>query len=296
MKKNNLIKISLALLFISVCGLGCKKTQESRLTEGLDLYLKEEYNSSFAVFNKIVNEDPKNIRALFYRAMASRKSNDSEKALLDFERIFELDNNFKMKEQDLYAIGNYNYSQRKDFKKAIEVFSFYIQKYPKTENAIRAYIKIADSYSLQKDFDNALAGYKKIIEVYGKTKSPIEQKAVELAEDGVKFLVENSDFDRKPLFLYADMNNTNDPVKKIKIGNEILAKYPNCNLADDIQFKIAKLYSIEGLNDFDKAQIEYAKLIEKYPNSKFADYARNSISGIDEKYDRKTGKFSGKLH
>lgn len=296
MGKNNFITIALALLFISICWLGCKKTQDSRLVEGLDLYLREEYNSSLVVFNKILNDDPKNLRVLFYRAMVHKRNSDSEKSVLDYERIFEIDKNFNMKEQDLYSIAEYNYSQRRDFKKAIEMFRFFIQKYPKTENAIRAYIEIADSYSLQKDFDNAVTAYKKIIEVYGQGKLPVEKRAAVLAEDGVKFFEENSDFDRKPLSLYADMNNERDPLKKIEIGNKILEKYPACNLADDIQFKIAKLYSVDGLNDFDKAQIEYGKLIRNYPKSRFVEYARNSIRGIDEKYDRKTGKLRGTVH
>ncbi len=132
--------------------------------------------------------------------------------------------------------------------------------------------------------------------MYGQSKSALDRRALALAEDGVKFLEENSDFDRKPLSLYADMNNEIDPVKKIEMGNKILEKYPTCNLADDIQYRIARLCSVDGLNDFDRAQIEYEKLIRKYPKSKFVGATINSTRGIDEKYDRKTGKLKGTVH
>ncbi|MDD5774079.1 MAG: tetratricopeptide repeat protein [bacterium] len=296
MKKHNLIKISLVLLFVSLCGLGCKKTQDSELIDGLDLFAREEFDSSMVVFNKILKADPENARVLFYRALNYKKVGDDEKAIFDFEKVFQLDKNFRLKEDEFLSFAEYNYRGRKDFKKAIDLFNLFIKKYPKSENVIRVYVEIADSYSLQKDFDNAILSYKQIVERYKNGKLSLEKRAASLAEDGIKFLEENSDFDRKPLSLYADMNNEKDPVKKIEMARKILEKYPSCNLADEIQFKIAKLYSVDGLNDFDQAQKEYKKLIMTYPKSKYVEVAMNSIRGIDEKYDRKTGKLRGTMH
>ena len=132
--------------------------------------------------------------------------------------------------------------------------------------------------------------------MYGKSKRRLESRTVKLAEDGIEFIEENSDYDRKPLFLYADMKNTGDVVKKLEIANRILKEYPNCNLADDIQFKIARFYSVGGLNDFDKAILEYKKLITKYPKSLFVGPAETAIRGIDQKFDRDSGKLRGSVH
>ncbi|MFH1288502.1 MAG: tetratricopeptide repeat protein [bacterium] len=292
----NDIKICLVLLFMFSCILGCRKTQESELNKGLDFFAREEHDSSLAVFNKILEENPKNTEALFYRALIYNKEGDGEDAIWDFEKIFEIDKNFKFKEDQFFSIAEYNYTGRKDYKKAIDLFRLFIQKFPKSRNVARAYVEIADSYSLQKDFDNAVLSYKNIIEVFEKEDSSIGKRAIALAQDAVRFLNENSDFDRKPLSLYADIKNEVDPVKKIGIGKRILKEYPNCNLADDVQFKIAKLYSVEGLNDFDQALKEYKKLVDKYPESNLVKSALNSIRGIEEKYDASLGKLQGDFH
>lgn len=290
------VKVYLVALFVFSCVLGCVKTQESELDKGLDFFAREQYDSSLAAFNKILEKNPKDTRALFYRALIYNKEGKAEDAIWDFERIFELDKDFKLKEDQFFAMAEYSYTGRKDYKRAIDLFRLFIQKFPKSGNVARAYVEIADSYSLQKDFDNAISSYKNIIEVFGKEKSAIGERAIALAQDGIRFLNENSDFEKKPLSLYADMRNEVDPVKKIEIGKRILKEYPNCNLADDIQFKIAKLYSVEGLNDFQRALKEYKKLINKYPRSDLVKSAINSIRGIEEKYETSSGKLRGDFH
>ena len=93
MKKNMFIKISLTALVVFSCMIGCETTQQDgRLIKGLDLFARDEYDSSIAVFSKIIKEKPETFDALYYRALAYFKVFETLKGFLGCENVYNLDN------------------------------------------------------------------------------------------------------------------------------------------------------------------------------------------------------------
>ncbi|MCX7918915.1 MAG: tetratricopeptide repeat protein [bacterium] len=72
--------------------------------------------------------------------------------------------------------------------------------------------------------------------------------------------------------IHADTSNPkNNPLLAIKTWEELLARYPEYSQAPTVLMKIAETY--ESVFNWDKAAQTYARIIQLYPKSEFADDA-----------------------
>ncbi len=154
----------------------------------------------------------------------------------------------------------------KQYEKAKEVGKNFLEKYPVDKRATGVQLKLASIYYRLKDFDRAQKEYEKVVQKY-----PLKSKKSQRMLD---FIKEHSDFDYQPLKMYVDIQNTSDPQERIKGLKEILERYPNCNLADDVQYSIGRTYML--LRQYPEAKKEFDILLTKYPHSpRIAEYYFN---------------------
>ncbi|MEW6087410.1 MAG: tetratricopeptide repeat protein [bacterium] len=295
MIKRKLLTISFLLLVFGGC-FERKTTPSGNITQGLDFMVREDYDKAIKVFSDILTENQKNTSALYYRGVAYLKKSDDVNYLTDFKKLYEIDKDFNFESRYFWDVITNCFSVRKDYPKSIEMSVFYIKKFPGDGNILLSNNIIANSYLRLKEFDKAIDYYQKVIDISVNGKSAQERKVNAEAKNAIDFIKQNSDYDRKPLYMFSDVQNEIDPLKKIEIARKILELYPKCNLADKVQYQIARLYSVDGLNDFDQAIKEYQILIDKYPKSPLAKSAEYSILGISEKYDPEAGKLHGTVH
>lgn len=145
----------------------------------------------------------------------------------------------------------------KQYEEAKEVGKNFLEKYPDDKRAANVQQKLAPIYYRLKDFDQAREKYEKVIQKY-----PLKSKK---AQRQVDFIKKHSDFDYQPLKMYVDIQNTPDPQERIKGLKEILERYPDCNLADDVQYSIGRTYML--LRQYPEARKEFDILLTKYPHS-----------------------------
>ncbi len=126
----------------------------------------------------------------------------------------------------------------KQYEEAKEVGKNFLEKYPDDERAASVQLKLASAYYRLKDFDQAREEYEKVVQKY-----PLKS---EEAQRTVDFIKEHSDFNYQPLKMYVDIQNTSDPQGRIKGLKEMLKRYPDCNLADDVQYSIGRTYMLLG--------------------------------------------------
>lgn len=296
MDKIKILTISLCMLvFFSGC-LDRKSEPSENITRGLDYMVRGDYDKAEKLFSDMLLEDQENSLVLYYRALTYYKKSDFAAGLTDFEKLYDINKDFNFEGRYLWDVLTNCYNARKDYTKAIELSLFYVKKYPEDGNVKRAYNIIANSYLRLKEFDKSIANYQKVIELTGKGKTVLEIKTTIDAKGAIKFIEENSDYERKPLRMFADIQNEVDTLKKIEIARKTLELYPKSSLADEMQYQIARLYSVDGLNDFDQALKEYQLFLKNYPDSPLVKQVENSILGIEQKYDPDTGKLGGSIH
>ena len=145
----------------------------------------------------------------------------------------------------------------KQYEEAKEVGKNFLERYPDNERATNVQLQLASAYYRLKDFDQAREGYERVIQKY-----PLESKE---AQRQVDFIKEHSDFNYQPLKMYVDIQNTSAPQERIGGLKEILERYPNCNLADYVQYSIGRTYMLLG--QYPEAKKEFGILLTKHPRS-----------------------------
>lgn len=145
----------------------------------------------------------------------------------------------------------------KQYEDAKEVGKNFLERYSDDERAAGVQLKLASIYYRLKDFDRARKEYEKVVQKY-----PSKSKE---AQRTVDFIKEHSDFAYQPLRMYVDIQNTSDPQERIKGLKGILERYPNCNLADDVQYSIGRTYIL--LHQHPEAKKEFDILLTKHPHS-----------------------------
>jgi len=145
----------------------------------------------------------------------------------------------------------------KQYGEAKEAGKNFLERYPDDERAANVQLQLASVYYRLKDFDRAREGYEKVIQKY-----PLGSKE---AQRQVDFIKEHSEFDYQPLKMYVDIQNTSDPQERIGGLKKILERYPDCNLADYVQYSVGRTYMLLG--QYPEAKKEFDVLITKYPHS-----------------------------
>ena len=145
----------------------------------------------------------------------------------------------------------------KQYEEAKEVGKNFLERYPDDELAANVQLQLASVYYRLKDFAQAQKEYEKVVQKY-----PLRSKE---AQRQVDFIKKHSDFNYQPLRMYVDIQNTPDPQERIEGLKEILERYPDCNLADDVQYSIGRTYIL--LRQYPEAKKEFDILLTKYPHS-----------------------------
>jgi len=67
-------------------------------------------------------------------------------------------------------------------------------------------------------------------------------------------------------------SDTEDPLKRLSLYRELIFSYPEGEHAAEAQFMLAFIYA-EELQDYEAAEFEFMKMLDKYPDSKLAESA-----------------------
>ena len=274
-----LMSVSLSFCLISYSAIASNKV-EKLFRKAERYYNDKEYDKAITISQKIIKNYP-----------------DSEKA-----------------PQAQFLIGS-SYRQRKEYDQAIREFREVISKYPSSEEAPRAYLLIGITYAIQGKYDQAIQEFQKIIDGYPDTKWVGEaqhgigaayyhqekyDKAVKELEKAARDYPTGYGMGSTLYFLgsiYESQGRYEEAIesyqKSINYPHhpwramagrsirriEVLTKGSDA-LASDLYFLGI---SFEKQGKYDQALKEFQKVIDQYPNTKWAEGAQQQIRKIKSK-------------
>ncbi|MBD1392394.1 tetratricopeptide repeat protein [Mucilaginibacter glaciei] len=164
------------------------------------------------------------------------------------------------KETDVYNYANYALAYAafggEEYKTAARYFEKFLDGNTKDKNTENdAISRLGDSYFVLKSYGKALENYDRII-----------------AQQS-----QGQDYALFQRGIIQGLQGSLDT--KISTLNNVLAKFPNSDYADDASFEIAYTYFLK--NDGARAKTELQAMIEKYPRSSYIPRALTTIGLID---------------
>ncbi|MBO4602902.1 MAG: tetratricopeptide repeat protein [Salinivirgaceae bacterium] len=217
----------------------------------------------------------------------NNEAEDAKKGLDNKSREYYLvdipltDSAYKVSQQKMeeayFNLGVVYKDKFADYPLAIDAFTDYMKKYPRSEKEVSAMFNLYKTYLLQKDYANADVYKKLIIREYPETdyakilNDPDYYKELEKAENELNFMYQVT----YRYFLNDECDNVNSTFRYVD------SAYPDSRLMP----KFALLNTLCMGKQTDSLTFEsYLKTyIEKYPKSEEAGYARDVIAALNRK-------------
>jgi TolA-binding protein len=217
----------------------------------------------------------------------NNEAEDTKKGLDNKSREYYLvdipltDSAYKVSQQKMeeayFNLGVVYKDKFADYPLAIDAFTDYMKKYPRSEKEVSAMFNLYKTYLLQKDYANADVYKKLIIREYPETdyakilNDPDYYKELERAENELNFMYQVT----YRYFLNDECDNVNSTFRYVD------SAYPDSRLMP----KFALLNTLCMGKQTDSLTFEsYLKTyIEKYPKSEEAGYARDVIAALNRK-------------
>ncbi|RVT99833.1 tetratricopeptide repeat protein [Mucilaginibacter limnophilus] len=232
---------------------------------GLEFYNERAFENAIGIFlRSLTYPNDKKTEALTRYWMAE--------AMFEVRKYGESVENFEiflgMPESKETRLSNYaNYALAyaafggEQYGKAAKYFERFLQGTTTDVNTVNdAVTRLGDSYFVMKSYSKALEYYNRIIA----QRSPGEDYA--LFQRGI----------------IQGLQGALDT--KISTLNDVLAKFPNSDYADDASFEIAYTYFLK--NDGERAKTDLQAMIQKYPSSSYVPRALVTIGLIDYNANR----------
>ncbi len=236
-----------------------KKLYDKAVISFVDPYMKavSAFNSGDLETAKTIIQRLNNRKGKFLLAYIYLKNGDIENARNILEKLSEGNDDIARKSAYLYA---YTFFSQGDYERAIIEFQRVLDRFPNSEEADRALLKIANAYFNLGEKDKAREIYQSYIKKHANSPEAIEA-AYQLA-------------------LLEMRGNQKNITKQIE---EFIKKYPEYPFVNLLLVQLADAYAQD--NDFQKAEELYKKVIEK--DVEESEYALYKLAYLKYKQGRK---------
>ena len=281
------IVLSILLYIISGVAYGKKdilpSTPKDIFSHAKLAYSNKDYKSALKLFKKLQKEFPNSenaVRGWEYLAQCENKLGNQFAAFEAYQQIWDNHKDFgrlAVITRNQMQIGNY-YLNVKRYKFAIEIYQQILENAPFSETSPAAQFSLAEAYIGQKDYYSGKYELKKVIEDYP-TSQLVDDAAYKLGY--VNFLEsEGHEYDqtateeaviyfRRFIHNFPSSPKVADARRYIKLLRE--------RIAASIFRKGEFYYNIKASK---AANIQFKSVINRYPDTKYADLARNFLLGI----------------
>ncbi len=265
-----------------------KQEIEEKIKTGMNNLVINNNTKALEIFQDVIKNDPRNKEAYYYLGLCYIRLNKIDDAAAAFGALYELDPLYNIGEDLSIKYIRYLYVNKKDYENAEKEINKYIRFFPKSSANAQLLSLVADSYRNQSNFDEAIKIYKRIINTFPENNS-FRKSAVDM----VKFIEANSDYNYKPLKIFAQAKNKHMPDESLDLFREVLARYPNARIAPLVKFEIALCFDHGRMNLFESALVYYQKLIDEHPNTEYAKIGEKNKKRIEEIFSKKDSLLTG---
>jgi prepilin-type processing-associated H-X9-DG protein len=288
--------------------LGTVRTSAAGLYNEADmLYRKMEDRDAIRGFEKLLQQYPENekvLEALFSMAWCYVRLGNFVKAMEVYKNIV---SNYPQHEKYPAAVRllGIMYYRQGQYQMCLETLQELISQFPEQEESDEAQRTIYVCYVAMERYDNALSWAKEIVESYEERELPpwFGGSFLFLAKCVIDLVDNNGDYSGKPLALFWKAESyalRKQPEEAEETYREILTKYPNSKIVDNVQIRVISLkmarvhrkrWKRKELTDEERKELkkEYLKvaeefkgIIEKYPEGDAAPTGYFSLVGIYE--------------
>jgi len=244
-------------------------------------------------------KDAKNVDQLYYWiGDVYSKLSEEHKAIFSYNRISYITPQSILIPQALFQTGYLQYEETGEYQEAKDTFVSLIAAYPESPVAGEAQFYLAELYEEKLDNpDEAVANYRVLVETYPDNKYAVEslKRVAEIMQDKERY--EESIASYHQIFeLYPKNEYTPEALleieniyrkrmenyeKAIEILKLYAGQYPQREDAAEHLYDAAELYA-DDLNNKQAAIDTYTEVIKNFPNSKYAEKAKDSIEDLRE--------------
>ena len=266
------------------------------------------YDEAIQAYRALQNDYPQSglrIQALLGHAYAWRESGRLEESVLAFEKVAQQASDEAVKALAVYLLGDAQYKIG-NYERALEAYDRILAEYPtaneagpavygkgwtlfflkRYQEAHDAMLSFAQTYPNAPEAPEALYRAAEALFVDPEKLKDAQQNetAKSLYEQFIRRHQENADVRR----LTADASlrvgqclfRLNQPVEARRQLELVIQRYPEIDAAEDAQLWIGNVLFHQGSDDpkqYERAVIEYQRLLNAYPDSDLADEAQYSI-------------------
>ncbi len=242
-------------------------------------------------------KEAKNVDQLYYWiGDIYTKLSEEHQAIFSYNRIRFITPESILIPQALFQTGYLQYEETGDYQKAKDTFVSLIAAHPEAPVAGEAQFYLAELYEKKLDNpDEAVANYRVLVETYPDSKYAVEslKRVAEIMEDKERheeaIASYHQIFELYPKNEYAPealleietiyRKNIENYEKAIEILKLYSSQYPEREDASERLYDAAEMYSDE-LNNKQAAIDTYTEVIKNFPNSKYAEKAKDSIEDL----------------
>jgi TolA-binding protein len=285
--KSSKTRITLILIFaLFACAafypLYAQEKEETQLWQKANAFtLQAKWKQAISSYQDLLAKYPKTryVEARFWIGYSNLELKKYDQGIKELQEFSEKHPGNEYAPQALFKIGEAWENHYKQYEKALTAYGQIARQYPGSPASVPAYQNQAVIYQEKKK------NYKMAEEALEDSRSAAMSQGMEpgniyvsRANERIRFIKENSDFDYKPLSLFTDAINLEQEKRWNEasgIYHALLDKYPKANIADDAAYR--RIICLMNLRSYDKARAEASKFLKDHPRSPFAPKVRDLI-------------------
>lgn len=263
--------VTLLFLFLAGPALADDKEEARLWKKGNTLMLNADWKAVIKTFSELLTKFPgtRHVEARFwigYSYLQLGKYATGIRALEEFTGKYPGN---PYASQALFKKAEALEKGLKQYDRALAAYNQIVSQYPDSLASVPAAQNQAIIYQTRKkDYSRAqmeFAKSKKIAEEQGQSS---ESVYINRANDRIRFIRENSDYNYVPLSIFTDAQNLEEDKKydrAVKVYRSLVQKYPGANIADDAMYK--EIVLLLKLRNFSEAESMAEKFLKDYNKS-----------------------------
>ena len=298
--KKSLARLMLILLFVlgTSVSVFAQKPDEAKLYDkGNTLIVQGKWKEAAAVFKELLVKYPYTgyTDSRFWLGYAYVEMGKYKTGIKQLEQFATLYPHSGYTPQALFKTGEVYEKRLRNYDKALSTYENILKKYPGNNAALPAVQNQAVIYSQRKmDYDRALERYQKSKSLAQEQGRPADSDYLRRADQRIRFIRENSDYDYKPLKMFVMGMNQEEKRRWNEaqgIYQVLLKKYPDSKIADDAHYRVINCLLKMGKTAGAMAQAK--EFLKTYPASPHTGKVKSILNRIDK--DQGDFFFKGKV-
>ncbi len=286
--KKKLSYLLVAVIFLGLhVGAFAQESEETSLYDrGNTLIVQGKWKDAADTFGELLERFPRTgyTDSRFWLGFSLVEMEKYQQGIRHLEEFARLYPNSGYAPQALYKVGEVYEKRLRDYDRALSAYDRIVNRYPGDDTALPAMQNQAQIYTQRKmDYDRAVEKFEKSKSLAAKQGIPQSSDYVRKADQRIRFIRDNSDYDYKPLKIFMmgmnheEKNRWNEAEGVYRV---LLSQFPDAKIADDTRFRIINCLLKQDMKTH--ALSAAREFLQLHPRSPYADRVKSILLRIDK--------------